>query len=332
MLLSLPVIAPEVPSIIDIGAIGERHLRLALSMSQFGMTSDADLAGLRRTKITKNVLTRLIGDGWRRSVGQEFTFKTISAYVELVLPDRSDEEFFTSGDGVPQVGMMLSASQPEWIIVGRALEAIEATHPGLGRAALRILESTLCHFGMPHTPGGALELCQHLYWFGEEDESVAMEEEGEDADIPRRDVLFDGVPQWAYCGYSDEVVNMDSETFSACVERFADRPFGNFLASVLRLRDLERGNHDLFFPCFEEASTNLPPIVFGWRDDTDFVRIFDDNHRYCAEGEEAPWAGMLRFDVSPKGISEAMVSIRHTGSVLRALDEALTELKVLNDV
>lgn len=333
MLLSLPVIAPDVPVEIDLSAAGERHLRLVLAMSKLDLLKDEDLSSLRRTRMTSSTLRRLIANGLTRRFEPEFAFKTISAHVQFVLPDRSQEEQFTSDKDVPQVAMLLTSSQPEWFAVGRALTAIEDAQPGLGRTSLRYLESTLCRFGMPHTPSGALEMCQMLHWMGEDDETMAMEEYGDDADVPRRAVIFEGVPEWAYVGYKEGVASIEDEDFGGYVQRLADRPFGKFLALVHRLHEANKDSSAEFFPSHDDAYPNLPPVVFGWGTEDDYAMIFDDNYRYYAEGgEEAEHAGLTQFDATVEGISNALPSILHTASVLRALDEALTELKALNNV
>lgn len=63
MLLSLPVLAPEVPAVIEFSPAGERHLRLVLAMSRMGMILDEDLASLRRTRMTANAIRVLIEKG-----------------------------------------------------------------------------------------------------------------------------------------------------------------------------------------------------------------------------------------------------------------------------
>lgn len=337
MLLTLPVIAPEVAAVIEFSPAGERHLRLALAMSRLGMITDADLAGLRRTRVSASSIRALIEKGWQREVGGEYAFQLISAYARLILPSHDDEEEFSTESGEPLVGVAINARQPEWITIGKAFSAIEALQTGLGRKALAILEGSLCHFGMPYTVGGAFDMAQHLYWYGEEDESVVLQEYGDEADaadVPRRADLFDGIPEWAYINISDEIPIASGEEFAAAAVRFADQPVGKLLASLLHLDRIDSDN-ELFAPPYqnEECSIpNEPPIVCGWNTKTDFDRIFDDNHRYFAEGgEEPPWSGCVMFAPTEAGITESLSRIRHTGLVLRALDAALHEARKLND-
>jgi hypothetical protein len=339
MLLSLPTFAPEIPAIIEFSSAGERHLRLVLAMSRLGMISEDDLAGLRRTRMKASAISALIETGWQRAVGGDYKFQLISAYAQLILPHPQDETEFVTADGEQLVGVSINSAQPEWIAVGAAFEAIEAECAGLGRTALRYMEGVLAHFGMPHSPSGANEMCQSLYWQGEEDETQVLEEyDDEDADVPRRADLFEGVPEWAYATYKPEMVTVSDEDFPAHVERLADRPVGKLLAAILRLREANIINNDLFAPPYEDdegdcCGPNEPPVALGWNEAEQFTRVFDDNYRYfCEGGNEAPWIGCIKFAPSEDGISNALPSIRHTGQVLRALDEALIEARNFNDV
>lgn len=330
MLLSLPVIAPEVPATIEFSPAGERHLRLVLAMSRLGMITDDDLASLRRTRMTTSAIRTLIERGWHRAIGSDYTFQTISAYARLILPDPTDEDFI-GGDGTPLIGLAINASQPQWISIGKAFTAIESEVPGLGCSAMRILDSALCHFGEPHTPSGAFDLAQNLYWQGEEDESLAIEENGEDCDIPTRAGLFGEVPEWAYKTYGQERPSITDADFAAHVERLADAPVGKLLTALLRLKELDASDTKFAPPHEGYGWANEPPIVCGWDDDADFSQIFDDNYRYyCEGGEEPPWVGCVSFEPSEESISESMAVIRHTGAVLQALDKALIEIKELS--
>lgn len=331
MLLSLPVLAPEVPAVIEFSPAGERHLRLVLAMSRMGMILDEDLAGLRRTRMSANAIRVLIEKGWQRAVSGDYEYKLLSAFARLILPDEAEEQEFVAEDGTPLVGVAINAAQPEWMTIGPVFAAIEAMHPGLGRKALKVLESPLCHFGMPHTPGGAFELCQQLYWQGEDDETTALEEwgdEADEADIPRRAVMFDGVPEWAYMTHVEGHPSITDEEFHALAVQYAAHPTGKLLSALSRLLTIENES-DQFAPAHEGYGwSNEPPIVCGWDTETDFDAIFDDNYRYfCESGEEPPWVGCVKFACTEEGIANALPAIRHTGSVLSALDSALNEIR-----
>lgn len=327
MLLSLPSFAPEVPATIEFSPAGERHLRLVLAMSRLGMITDDDLAGLRRTRMNASAIRTLIERGWSREIGQDYDFKLISAFSRLILPDATEESFIGS-DEMPLVGFAINAAQPQWISIGKTFAAIESEAPGLGRAALQILNSALCHFGTPHTPAGAFDMASHLYWMGEEDEQLALEENGEDCDMPRRADLFGAIPEWAYRCYGTDLLSLTDDEFAAHVARLAEKPIGKVLAALLHLKQVN-GDDSQFAPPDEDSEwPNEPPIACGWDDDNDFGQIFDDNYRYfCEGGEEPPWVGCVRFAPTEESISESLKVIRHTGSILQALDRALIEVK-----
>ncbi|WP_126447957.1 hypothetical protein [Sulfuricystis multivorans] len=334
MLLTLPVFAPEVPAVIEFSPAGEWHLRLVLAMSRLGMISDDDLAGLRRSSMSASVIRSLIEKGWQREVGDDYTFKLISAYARLILPHHDEEGEFSTENGEPLVGVAINAGNPEWIAIGKAFSAIEALQAGLGRKALGILERSLCHFGTPHTAGGAFEMAQHLYWCGEDDESVVLKECGDDSDVPRRADLFDGIPEWAYFYASVNLPYATDEEFAEASERLSGHPVGKLLAALLHLNHVDSDN-GLFATPYQSdycSIPNEPPVVCGWHGEDDFDQIFDDNFRYFAEsGEEPPWCGCVMFAPTEAGILEALPRIRHTGIVLRALDTALCEARKLNN-
>lgn len=336
MLLTLPTFAPEIPAIIEFSPAGERHLRLVLAMSQMGMIVDGDLDGLRRTRMSASAIKGLIEKAWQRAVGQDYEFRLISAYARLILPNTSGDEMFTNADNEPLIGVAINAAYPEWITVGRAFEAIEAEYPGLGRTSLSFLEGALSRFGCPHAPSGVFEMAQNMYWMGEENEDAVIEEEGEDADVPLRAVIFDGVPEWAYLAYSTELPRVANEEFATHAKHLADRPVGRLLAALLKLHQLN-SVEGMFLDAYEDEEQdwqypNEPPVVVQWNEERQFNQVIDDNARHYDEGgENPPWIGCIMFRPDVAGIQEALPRICHTGQVLRALDEALIAAKELHD-
>lgn len=335
MFLSLPVIAADVPAVIDFGTAGARHLRLALAMSRLGMISDEDLAPLRKTRMGESALKKLIDSGWQRTISADYEFSLISAYARLILATTDDEEFIDA-DGEPVVVLAINAAAPTWIVIGKAIEAVEAAQPGLGRAALDILDATLCRFGFPLTPSGAFEIAQMLHWQGEDDEHATIEEYGGDADVPTRADLFEGVPDWAYDWKRDKWPVVPASEFASHATRLTTDNIGPLLAALAELQHLERDVPTAFagFDAerYEDCSLFEPPIVTGWRSTEDFTRVFDDHFNWHSNGGEyAPWIGCIRFVPSEEGITNALPSIRHTGAVLRALDKALVAMRDLNN-
>lgn len=331
MFLSLPVFEDEIPAIIEFGKVGSRHLRLALAMSRLGMIADDDLAPLQKGRMEEATLKRLIENGWKRTVAADYDFSLISAYARLILATNDDEDF-VDANGEPIVVFAINAATPAWIAIGKAIEAIEAAQPGLGRAALNILDETLCRFGIPLTPSGAFEISQMLYWQGEDDENAVLETEGEDADVPTRADLFDGIPDWAFDWNRGKWPVVSLNDFASHASRLASGNLGAILSALAELLHLER-NTPISFAAFdaeryEDCQVFEPPIVTGWNTAEDFTRVFDDHYNWhCDGGEEAPWIGCIPFLPSEEGIANALPSIRHTGAVLRALDKALVAIR-----
>lgn len=338
MLLTLPTISPEVPALIEFSPAGERHLRLALNMSRLGMIDDEDIARLRKNRIGANALRQVIEAGWLNEVRDVWRFNLLSAYARLVIPTSGDEEF-VGANGEALVGVVINAGTPQWVTVGKAFTEIEALRPGLGRTALGYVESVLSRFGRPHTPGGAFTMCQYLHWHGEGDESLAMEELGEDADVPRRDVMFDGVPEWAYVDYDPNLATVSREEFDVACAVAGDHPVSALLRAIKELRDLDQQPNG-FLPGYDSENTdgyipeaNEPPILLAWAEEEDMLPIYDDNYQYFAQGGDdmAPWVGALLFEPTTEGISNALTRVLHTGNVLGALDRVLAIAKELSE-
>lgn len=205
------------------------------------MVEQDKLASLRPSRFNSKALRHLIESNWMREVAPLFDFKVISAHATLIIPKDDDEEWENTNKQ-PMCGVVINANTPEWIAVGKTMEALEKARPGLGRKALDILDDVLCWFSMPFTPGGAYQMAQMLYWEGENDEKGVLEryaEEGEDAsDVRKREELFDGIPDWAYAYQAKKPKKMDDRAFVRIAKKMADGPYGPLLSCLARLNAL----------------------------------------------------------------------------------------------
>jgi PRTRC genetic system protein F len=327
MFLTLPAIAPEIPAVIDIAPASERCVRLALAASQHGLILDADLDGLEEAQLSSMVIHSLIEWGWHRAIGDAFDFQLLSADTQLLLPE-GEETPFVSPAGKKLVGLVIHAGQPECVTIGKVFSAMEALQPGLGRAANLRLDGALSRFGCPYTPMGAFWMAQHLYWFGDEDETSALEEYGEDEEVVRRADLFAGIPEWAYCDANAENAPLSNRAFATAVRKLSGSPFGKLLADLHRLNTL---NEKKWFAESPDEDPD-PLVVCKWSEDDHLMRIFDDHYHCIMESGEDAWcAGNIAFEPSKAGISNALPRILHTASVLRALDDALVEIRRLEN-
>lgn len=343
MLLNLPSFAPEISPKVEFGGATDRHLSLALTMVKRGSVDSADLSALSPENVNVPVLRRLIDTAWQREVGDVFSFDILSVAATLVIvgDDKPDDDL-CDDNGKPMLGLYIDCNMPESIMPGEALEAVEAAMPGLGRAALEIIEQALQPFGMPFTVKGAYSMAQMLHWYGEDSEELAMAEYGEDADIPTRDDLFGSIPQWAYDPkQSDARALNESELKQAAATLSAER-FGPFLKAIhelsLSLKDSQRTKLLMARQAgasqdWDHEETFCPPVACGWRDDDEGVmRLFDDyNEAMLNQGEYCSWVCKIPVAPTFESISNTISDIRHTGLLLKQLDTALFLASTLSD-
>ncbi len=337
MLLTLPALAPDIPSVIEFGSHNERHLRLALAMCRSGMLPDSVLARQRRSRFDSSALIKLIETGWLREIGPLFDFKAIPVQATLLIPNgegMSSEEFI--GDsGEPQCAVVFNAGQPNWFVVGSLMESLEAQHKGLGRKVLNVIDSALCWWCMPFTPSGAFEMAQMLYWQGESDEKGVLAEyeaNGDDAsDVWKRGEIFDCAPDWAYESNGKFPKLLSDRSFSRIAKRMAKTPFGPLLGLLDRLNVLTDTNRRPLLPDPpKEFQCTEPMAVLYWRENDNLGRVFDDYWQYESQGEQAPYLGSIAFSLREEDLSNALMRVRHTSNVLRALDDVLVALDALN--
>lgn len=337
MLLTLPAVAPEIPSVIEFGTHNDRHLRLALAMSRSGMLPDSVLARQRRSSFDSKAFIRLIETGWMREVGALFQFKAISAHATLIVPNGEDgaAHEFDRADGDSRCAVVLNAGHPNWFAVGKVAEGLEARRKGLGRKALDILDSALCWSCMPFTPSGAFDMAKMIYWQGEDDEKGVLAEyaeQGDDAsDVWKREELFRGIPDWAYNYAAKSPKRLSDRGFSLIAKKMARTAYGPLLGHLARLNGLMGKKHHPLLPSPpDEFQCAEPMACLFWQEQDNLGRIYDDFWQFESEGEQAPYLGTIAFSLNEGDLSDALVRVRHTASMLHAIDDAIVALDALN--
>jgi len=326
----LPSFAASVPLEFALNGIEEVHLRLLLAMSRVGIISDDDLESLSGANLSADDVRRLISEGWTRWLDQEFNFKVLGITMDFIIPSENRSKTMDF-DADEEIGVILGGAPDSCVMIGPAFAAIDALCPGAGQAGIHLVEEPLFRFGIPHTPAGCLELCREAFWYGDDDECLALTELGEDASafyIPRRADLFDGIPGWAL----NECKVPTCERFELLARKYEHHPVGNVLKSLAALEAMR--DDDLFMQSFcdvygEEYPLNEPPVLLRWADE-DFAEIYDEHHNNYMQGECAAWVGRETFPASEEGISEVMPRILHTARKLRALDAVLNEIEDFN--
>ena len=330
MLLSLPALSPEIPSSFRTGTIDVRMLKTALAMTRLGHLTDEDFGSLDVATMDAATIVSLVKKAWERALGDLYEHQVSSIEASFFLPQQGELDCYEEDQAKSFAGVCYESATPDWIAGGKVFEALEAHRKGLGVTALNVLDSALYSFGIPHTIRGVLDMCSYSEWMGEEDESLVLEEmesEGcETDDVVRFDDVVAGVPAWAYKHYKTRPV-LTPDQLDKQAKRLGSTPLGKLVAALARLKRLDSSDKRLFSELEQEYEAIEPPIVIGWNEPYQFSQYIDSFHDYAMQGESAPWAGAIRFELTEQAISEAIEQIRHTGSVFKALDEVLVLIK-----
>ena len=334
MLLSLPALPPEIPTSFRTGSIDVRMLQMALAMTRLGHLTDEDFGSLDVATMDASTIVSLVKTAWERALGDLYEHQISSIEATFFLPQQGELDCYEEDQAKSFAGVCYESASPDWIAGGKVFEALEANRKGLGVTATHVLDSVLYSFGVPHTIRGVLDMCSYSEWMGEADESLVLEEmesEGcETDDVVRFDVVVDGVPEWAYKHDKTRPV-LTPDQLDKHAKKLGSSPLGKLVAAFARLKRLDSSDTPLFSDLEQDSEALEPPIVIGWNEPYQFSRYIDSFHEYVMQGESAPWAGAIRFELTEQAISEAITQIRHTGSVFKALDEVLVLIKEMND-
>lgn len=337
MLLSLPVIHADVPKRYTLNQASALQFGQALCLSRTGAIQPAELETLCANSLSAIDLDRIIAAGWTHLLGDFAEFNSLSVTTRLMYGTQLD---FPTSDAKQDRPILFSvaAAYPTWISIGSAIEHLESHCPGTGVLLTDALDRVLCLFGQPLTVSCFQQLAEYTWWYGEEDETAVLDECGEDCDVPRRDDLFAGLPQWLY-DYKVAASVREQVTWDAVSNAFASTDDAALIAACRALTTLpiqhDREAEEGLLPYGDEVEESIPvepPVVLYWKEQAQFNQLIDDHmQQFYESGNNAPWALEYRFYPNATSISDALKRITHTGNVLKALDHALTLLSDLNE-
>ena len=322
MLLTLPRIDPAVPTTMVFGGISEGMTRLALAMVDAGMIAANDVASFA-APLDALALRDMVMACWAREIGDRMTYRTLSAAASMNLGD----ERISNEDGVEMLDIAFSAGMHEFVYAEKAMTALEAQQPGLGRFVLSALDDGLGIFNVRMTPMGALDLAAHYYWQGEDDETGCEDGEEEEDDIVRRAKLFRGIPDWAY-ERSGKMPIMPCGEAEQALTRITDNALRQLLTKATDLSRAYQGA----IGRLPEVSDEFEPspeylAVVRWNEADDLLQVFDDHYQAAMQGETDWCLGHLHFGLSPEGLGEAKKRLDATFRLFTLLDQTLTLLQ-----
>ena len=204
-MLALPGLDPDIPLRLVPKAAKHRGAQLAKVLIDAGLINADTLPtrlGADHMATCRAALTAWLN---RKLSGLRCLRPTFS----LSLSEPTQGDAASDGDAVTLHGQIAWYGGGGTWCVGAALECLEDIHPRLGLTVLRVIEDQSWRTLPLFTASTALEVAMDIYWYGEANEEVALEEAWGD-DQERREEMRDGMvtralfegtfPAWALRG------------------------------------------------------------------------------------------------------------------------------------
>lgn len=224
--------------------------------------------------------------------------------------------------------------EQQWV-VGEALEALERQRAGFGAMVLDVLRDQSRFVYPLFTPDLACDVASYLYWYGEEDEDVALGMECGDDEEERvtlreemvtRKKLDDAFPAWAVAARRK---HRPSRAALARLVRGLSDPWARDIAAdalalvKLRIEDAFRPDVDGEYIGFG--------AVLAWREDDLTVRIYDDLLQLAHQSEFCDRIGELEIALdAPQAMREWQCAMRVRFAAIRLIDRLIDRLSARN--
>ena len=216
--------------------------------------------------------------------------------------------------------------------VGEALNRLEEIQTGLGAAVLSAIDRTSQDLVPAFTPRDALGIAQDFYWYGDKDETTALDEQcGDDSgqratmrdEMVTREKIDAAYPKWATeWGRKRNAVSRHR------LKQIAE------MARSVRVRrvaqhalELDRLDLDPSFRPDADGWFVGYGAVLTWKTNDITVRVFDDYGNDAVQGDFCDWMGEFEFDIDkPQELRDWMdrMEVRLRG--MRLLDDLIHEL------
>jgi len=193
--------------------------------------------------------------------------------------------------------------EQEWPI-GLGLQALESALPDLGRAVLQVLREQCARVYPLFTPDVACEVASMLYWYGEENEEIALdmycgkdeqERQAMRSQMLTRAMLDEAYPEWAR-GWMKERSRRCRLHHAA--QTITDPRLRQIVADAQALSQLQCD--DSFRPDAEGEYIGFGAVL-SWEEGDVTTRIHDDLIQMAYQGEFCDRMGELRIPLDDPG-------------------------------
>jgi len=217
----------------------------------------------------------------------------------------------------------------QWVI-GNGVERLEQLAPRLGATVLDMLERQSRLVYPVFVPRIAQELASMLYWYGEEDESMAVEEccgGDQEAQAEMRNEMVTksdidaAYPDWALSWKPQTLKKAElMQVIHDCKDNYAAE------VAALALQLSRMRIKDTFRPDIEGEYIGFGAVL-SWREDDLTVRIYDDLLNTAHESEFCDLIGEVSFDLSnPHAMQTWQRTMRQHFKAMRLIDRLIWRL------
>ena len=219
--------------------------------------------------------------------------------------------------------------EEQWA-VGHGLERLEQATPTLGATALHLLDEHSRYVYPVFTPRTAQDVASMMYWYGEEDETFALEEacaDDKEARVAMREEMVTKVhmteafPTWAL-GWGPKMLAVSAlRQIAARGSDAVTRDVAALLTKLvcLKIKDDYRPEIDGEFIGFG--------AVLSWRADDLTVRVYDDLINMAHQGEFCDVMGDVFFDLNePRALAAWQRKMRSRFEAIRLIDALIWRL------
>ncbi|AXL49162.1 hypothetical protein DSC91_000868 [Paraburkholderia caffeinilytica] len=325
--IALPSLT-DIPGVYTISSGESLTYPLARSLLESGVIEAEDVA--RRPRSELALATTALTRRWNRITHGMHLFDW-----NLQLEQALDGYFPDSLKRTDQLWAMVQTTNgpiscPQ-VCVGGAITVLEQLREGLGQTLLAALYDACSMLPTICTPAYALGIAQYTYWYGESDESVAIEEAMslhdcqsreeliETFDFFTRDKFFRGMPEWA--------ASPKRVLSRAQVKRAAGRD--EFAAEVVAAMDTV-WNIARFYGPFADVGTGGAgldaidlALVVRWTEDDVVGRVVDDFLQYIADGEFLSAASATPLAIVGGDIATWLKQMEATALLAKAVEHLL---------
>ncbi len=219
--------------------------------------------------------------------------------------------------------------EQQWA-VGGGLARLEQAVPALGATAIHLIEEQSRYVYPVFTPRAAQDVASMIYWYGEEDETFALEEacpDDEEARAAMREEmvtkarLTEAFPAWALAW---QPATLDPSALARIAAHGRDEFTRDVAALLTKLARLKIKDD-----CRPEIDGEFIGFgaVLSWHADDLTVRVYDDLINMAHQGEFCDVMGDVFFDLNePRAMAAWQRKVRSRFEAIKLIDALIWRL------